>query len=63
MQIEVFCVANLVNCALEADEENIVMDFHYSSVEGGLEVSADALHGSRDARMHRYRPHGCVYAI
>lgn len=43
-QIEVFCVANLVNCALEADEENIVMDFHYSSVEGGMEAMFQMIH-------------------
>ncbi|KAG2497394.1 hypothetical protein HYH03_004550 [Edaphochlamys debaryana] len=43
-QIEVFCVANLVNCALEADEENIVMDFHFSSVDGGLEAMFQMIH-------------------
>ncbi|KAG2437818.1 hypothetical protein HXX76_005438 [Chlamydomonas incerta] len=43
-QIEVFCVANLVNCALEADEENIVMDFHFSAVDGGLEAMFQMLH-------------------
>lgn len=28
--IEVFCVTHLITCALDADEENIMMDFHFS---------------------------------
>ncbi|GIL94695.1 hypothetical protein Vretimale_918 [Volvox reticuliferus] len=43
-QVEVFCVANLVNCALEADEENIVMDFHFSTVDGGMEAMFQMIH-------------------
>ncbi|GLC34133.1 hypothetical protein PLESTB_000841000 [Pleodorina starrii] len=43
-QVEVFCVANLVNCALEADEENIVMDFHFSAVDGGMEAMFQMVH-------------------
>jgi len=35
-QVEAFCVANLINCALEADEENIILDFHFATGEEGL---------------------------
>ena len=37
-QVEVFCVANLINCSLEADEENLVMDFHCTVADGGMKV-------------------------
>jgi hypothetical protein len=38
LQVEVFCIANLINCALEADEENIVKDYHFAGGGGGLGV-------------------------
>ena len=28
--IEVFCVTHLITCALDADEENLMMNFHFS---------------------------------
>ena len=40
-EVEVFCVANLINCALEADEENMVMDFHCTVADGGLKVGVN----------------------
>eukprot|EP00798_Chlamydomonas_sp_ICE-L_P027064 gene27064-2297_t len=43
-QVEVFCVSNLINCALEADEENIMMDFHCTVSEGGMEAMFQLLH-------------------
>jgi hypothetical protein len=36
--VEVFCVANLINCALEADDENVVIDLHFSVVDGGMQA-------------------------
>ncbi|GAX77204.1 hypothetical protein CEUSTIGMA_g4650.t1 [Chlamydomonas eustigma] len=39
-QTEAFCVSNLINCALEGDEENIIMDFHFAIGEADEEGSS-----------------------
>lgn len=36
-QTEAFCVSNLINCALDADEENIIMDMHFAVGDGRTE--------------------------
>lgn len=33
--MEVFCIANLINCMLEADGEFVIMDFHFVVDDGG----------------------------
>lgn len=45
-QTEAFCVANLINCALEADDENIIMDFHFAVGEEqrGVQLVFEMLH-------------------
>lgn len=45
-QMEAFCVSNLINCALEADEENIVMDFHFATGDNdsGLQLVFELAH-------------------
>ncbi|KAL6754220.1 peptidase M16 inactive domain-containing protein [Haematococcus lacustris] len=43
-QVEVFCIANLINTALEADEENIVKDFHCSVSQGSLTATFELAH-------------------
>ncbi len=44
LQIEVFCITNLINCMLEADEEFIVMDFHFVVGDGGMQSLFELLH-------------------
>ena len=34
LQVELYCVSNLINCFIEADEEFICMDFHFSLRSG-----------------------------
>ena len=43
-QMEAFCVCNLINCALEADEENIVMDFHFATGANGVQLVFELAH-------------------
>ncbi|GJP40170.1 hypothetical protein CLOM_g24450 [Closterium sp. NIES-68] len=43
-QVELFCLANLVNCMLEADEECVALDLHFSTRYGGLKSSFQLLH-------------------
>jgi len=42
--IEVFCVTHLITCALDADEENIMMDFHFSVDGGSMTAVFEMLH-------------------
>lgn len=39
-----FCIANLINCMLESDEEFLVMDFHYVVNDGGLAAAFQLVH-------------------
>ncbi|CAI7791721.1 unnamed protein product [Closterium sp. NIES-54] len=43
-QVELFCLANLVNCMLEADEECVALDLHFATRYGGLKASFQLLH-------------------
>jgi len=43
-QVELYCVSNLINCFVEADEEFICMDFHFSLRAGGLERLLQLVH-------------------
>ncbi|KAJ7516395.1 hypothetical protein O6H91_22G056800 [Diphasiastrum complanatum] len=43
-QVELFCVSNLINCVLEADEEFICMDFHFTVRDGGMCAAFQLLH-------------------
>uniref|UniRef100_A0A6U0W9G0 Mitochondrial processing peptidase n=1 Tax=Polytomella parva TaxID=51329 RepID=A0A6U0W9G0_9CHLO len=43
-QVEMFCVSNLVNCALDSDEENIVLDVHFVVDNGGMKSAFQFLH-------------------
>lgn len=43
-QVELFCVSNMINCILEADEEFICMDFHFTTRHGGLAASFQLIH-------------------
>jgi hypothetical protein len=55
-QVELFCVGNLINCVLEADEEFLCMDFHFTLRDGGMRASFQLLHmvlarGTADLRV------------
>lgn len=43
-QVELFCVNNLINCVLEADEEFLCMDFHFTLRDGGMRATFQLLH-------------------
>lgn len=43
-QVELFCVSHLINCVLEADEEFICMDFHFTLRDGGMRATFELLH-------------------
>lgn len=43
-QVELFCVSKLINCVLEADEEFLCMDFHFTLRDGGLQATFQLLH-------------------
>ncbi|KAH7434480.1 hypothetical protein KP509_06G019300 [Ceratopteris richardii] len=43
-QVELFCVNNLINCVLEADEEFLCMDFHFTLRDGGMRATFELLH-------------------
>ncbi|KAG0577820.1 hypothetical protein KC19_5G184500 [Ceratodon purpureus] len=43
-QVELFCVGNLINCVLEADEEFLCMDFHFTLRDGGMRATFQLLH-------------------
>lgn len=43
-QIEVFCITNLINCALESDEENIVFDFHCATDDSSMPAAFELIH-------------------
>lgn len=42
--MELFCVSNLINCVLEADEEFLCMDFHFTLRDGGMRATFELLH-------------------
>lgn len=42
--MELFCVGNLINCVLEADEEFLCMDFHFTLRDGGMRATFQLLH-------------------
>ena len=39
-----FCVSRLINCMLEADEEFICMDFHFTLRDDGMRATFQLLH-------------------
>lgn len=43
-QVELFCVSNLINCVLEADEEFLCMDFHFTLRDGGMRATFELLY-------------------
>ncbi|KAI8464353.1 MAG: LuxS/MPP-like metallohydrolase [Monoraphidium minutum] len=43
-QMEVFCISNLVNSVMEADEEFIVLDVHFAVTDGSMEAMFEMLH-------------------
>eukprot|EP01018_Ginkgo_biloba_P028527 Gb_13236 [translate_table: standard] len=43
-QVELFSVNHLINCTLEANEEFIYMDFHFTLREGGMQAAFQILH-------------------
>ncbi|GBG59232.1 hypothetical protein CBR_g32249 [Chara braunii] len=43
-QVELFCVSNLINCVLEADEEFLCMDFRFTMRDGGMQATFQLLH-------------------
>jgi hypothetical protein len=43
-QVELFCVGNLINCVLEADEEFLCMDFRFTLRDGGMRATFQLLH-------------------
>ncbi|XP_024530004.1 stromal processing peptidase, chloroplastic [Selaginella moellendorffii] len=43
-QVELFCVTKLINCVLEADEEFMCMDFHFTMRDGGMKAAFQLLH-------------------
>jgi predicted Zn-dependent peptidase len=44
VQVELFCVGNLINCVLEADEEFLCMDFRFTLRDGGMRATFQLLH-------------------
>ncbi|EFJ29358.1 hypothetical protein SELMODRAFT_440740 [Selaginella moellendorffii] len=42
--VELFCVTKLINCVLEADEEFMCMDFHFTMRDGGMKAAFQLLH-------------------
>jgi hypothetical protein len=42
--MEVFCISNLVNSVMEADEEFIVLDVHFAVTDGAMEAMFEMLH-------------------
>jgi hypothetical protein len=42
--MEVFCISNLVNSVMEADEEFIVLDVHFAVTDGSMEAMFEMLH-------------------
>lgn len=42
--MEVFCISNLVNSVMEADEEFIVLDVHFAVTGGSMEAMFEMLH-------------------
>jgi hypothetical protein len=42
--MEVFCISNLVNSVMEADEEFVVLDVHFAVTDGGMEAMFEMLH-------------------
>lgn len=44
LQVELFCVNHLINCALESTEEFICMDFHFNLRDGGMRAAFQLLH-------------------
>jgi len=43
-QVMVYCVSNLINCAMEADEENLCVDFHFAVGDGSMERTFQLAH-------------------
>ncbi len=43
-QVELFCVGNLINCVLEANEEFLCMDFRFTLRDGGMRATFQLLH-------------------
>eukprot|EP00252_Welwitschia_mirabilis_P010086 TRINITY_DN231_c0_g1_i1.p1 TRINITY_DN231_c0_g1~~TRINITY_DN231_c0_g1_i1.p1 ORF type:complete len:1279 (+),score=278.22 TRINITY_DN231_c0_g1_i1:185-4021(+) len=43
-QVELFCVNHLINCALEASEEFVCMEFHFNIRDGGMRAAFQLLH-------------------
>ena len=42
--MEVFCISNLVNSVMEANEEFIVLDVHFAVTDGSMEAAFEMLH-------------------
>ncbi|KAK9810226.1 hypothetical protein WJX72_007002 [[Myrmecia] bisecta] len=43
-QVELFCISKLINCALEADEEFLCMEFQFAIGDGGMKAVLELLH-------------------
>jgi hypothetical protein len=43
-QVEVYCIANLVNSIADCNDEFIMFDVHFASTNGGLKCAFELLH-------------------
>lgn len=44
LQVELFCVNNLINCSLESTEEFIYMEFRFTLRDNGMRAAFQLLH-------------------
>lgn len=44
IQVELFCVNNLINCSLESNEEFIFMEFRFALRDNGMRAAFQLLH-------------------
>lgn len=43
-QVEVFCIANLVESVMDSNDEFFVMDVHFAATNGGLRCAFELMH-------------------
>lgn len=43
-QVEVFCIANLVQSVMDSNDEFLVLDVHFAATNGGLRCAFELLH-------------------
>ena len=55
-----FCVSRLINCMLEADEEFICMDFHFTLRDDGMRATFQLLHMILEVCIYHSCMHGHI---